>query len=120
VPDSEDEESFSELKERARKLDERVREHLEMIGLLPKTPEGTPRRATYRFRDYTIGADESPDAEPIVFHMECVNCGQSGPSSDTADNSTDWAAGHLKANPAHLFYREHITRPYRADPGAWR
>jgi hypothetical protein len=26
---------------------------------------------------------------------------------------------HLKANPAHLDYQEYITRPYRAEAGAW-
>jgi hypothetical protein len=77
-------------------------------------------RATYRFRDHTIRPDTTADAEPITFTMQCAACGTIGPTHEDADQGADWAIRHLKANPEHLAYREHITRPYRTESGAWR
>lgn len=48
--------------------------------------------------------------------MECVTCGITG----RTDAGTGWALEHLKKNPGHVRYREHITRPYKIEPGAWR
>lgn len=76
-------------------------------------------RATYRFRNHTIGPDRRPDAEPHSFTMRCTTCGATGPTAGTGSAGTEWAAGHLKTNPGHLHYREIVTRPYRAVPGEW-
>ncbi|MDT3396379.1 hypothetical protein RKE29_06950 [Streptomyces sp. B1866] len=77
-------------------------------------------RAVYRFREFTIGPDQRPDAEPVRFAMECAACGSTGPRSEDADAGTAWAVAHLRANPEHLAYREHVTRPYRFEAGAWQ
>jgi hypothetical protein len=76
--------------------------------------------ATYRFREHTLTGDTSPDADPWLYAMECKGCGESSDGAEDATDGTEWAAGHLKANPGHLTYREHITRPYRFEPGAWQ
>jgi hypothetical protein len=77
-------------------------------------------RATYRFREHTIVPDERPGAEPWTFAMQCVTCGETGPEYQVPEEVTGWAAGHLRANPGHLAYREHVTRPYRVEAGAWQ
>lgn len=73
-------------------------------------------RAVYRFREYRISPDLRPEADPITSAMECKTCNESGPAGE----GTTWSATHLKAHPDHLEYREHITRPYWAEPGAWQ
>lgn len=75
-------------------------------------------RATYRFREYTIRP--CPDIEPITSAMECRTCGQISERAEELTDGTEWAAAHLKANPGHLDYREHIMRPYRFEPREWR
>jgi hypothetical protein len=76
-------------------------------------------RATYRFREHTLTPDRTEDAEPSLYAMECKGCGQSSDGSESQADGSDWATGHLKANPGHLTYREVITRPYRFEPGEW-
>ncbi|SFD26145.1 hypothetical protein [Streptomyces aidingensis] len=78
-----------------------------------------PARGTYRFRNYTIRPDERTEAEPIVSGMECKSCGERGQDGDGIGHATEWAVEHLKANPTHLEYREHITRSYHFEAGAW-
>ena len=87
----------------------------------PTTAESTnrPTRGRYRFRAYTIRPDQRPEAEPITATMECLRCGIVGPTSQDFADGTAWATHHLKANPGHVAYREHLTRPYRFEPGAW-
>ncbi|MFY1676576.1 MULTISPECIES: hypothetical protein [unclassified Streptomyces] len=77
-------------------------------------------RAVYRFREYTIGPDLRPEAEPTTSAMRCMTCGETSGRAEESDDGTAWAVKHLKANPDHLEYREHITRPYRFEPGAWQ
>lgn len=77
-------------------------------------------RAVYRFREYTIRPDLRPEAEPITSAMQCTTCNERGPKSEAFEDGTVWAAQHLKANPDHLEYREHITRSYRFEAGAWQ
>ncbi len=77
-------------------------------------------RGSCRFRDHTLRPDESADAEPWTFAMQCRTCGVTGPTYQDPEHGTGWAARHLKVNPGHNSYREHITRPYRFEPGAWR
>jgi hypothetical protein len=77
-------------------------------------------RATYRFREYTILPDKRPEAPPITFEMECGTCNASSPVTEKAEDGTQWATEHFKANPDHEEYREHITRPYRCEPGEWQ
>ncbi|MCE7081127.1 hypothetical protein [Streptomyces sp. ST2-7A] len=67
-----------------------------------------------------IEPDEEPDAEAITFTAQCAVCEERGPTGDGGGEVTGWMARHLKAHPEHLSYREIITRPYRAVPGAWR
>jgi hypothetical protein len=77
-------------------------------------------RAVYRFREHTITPDTGPDAEPITFAMECMTCEATSDVADDADAGALWALAHLKTNPGHVRYREHITRPYLFEPGAWQ
>lgn len=77
-------------------------------------------RATYRFREFTIRPDLRPESEPIMSTMQCKTCDESGPTAEEFEGGTAWAAKHLKANPDHLEYREHITRPYHFEAGAWQ
>lgn len=77
-------------------------------------------RAVYRFRDYTVEPDLSPEAEPVEFAMRCAECGATGPAAGTTDAACAWIIVHLRSAPRHLRYRELISRPYRAVPGAWR
>ncbi|WP_228452564.1 DUF7848 domain-containing protein [Streptomyces alkaliterrae] len=78
-------------------------------------------RATYRFREYRIQPDLRPGAEPIASAMQCKTCEEvSERTEDFPGGAVAWAVRHLKSNPEHLEYREHITRSYRAEPGAWR
>jgi hypothetical protein len=77
-------------------------------------------RATYRFRDYTIAPDQRPEAEPWTYTPQCTACDATGPTFTDPAQVTVWAAAHLKANGTHLTYREHVTRPYRAEAGAWQ
>lgn len=77
-------------------------------------------RAVYRFREYTIGPDRHPGAEPHTFTMQCAACGQQGATSQDGEEGMEWATQHHKANPGHLAYRETITRPYRFEPGMWQ
>ncbi|GGW15460.1 hypothetical protein GCM10018980_38480 [Streptomyces capoamus] len=74
-------------------------------------------RATYRFREHTL----TPDTDKPTLHaMECQACGQASTGSADPTDGTRWAADHLKANPGHLTYQEHIERSYRFEPGAWQ
>ncbi|WP_313956503.1 hypothetical protein [Streptomyces sp. SAJ15] len=104
--------SLEELGRRGDDLAERVRSHL--------GPRGGARRATYRFREYTIGLDRRPQAEPHSFTMQCADCGDHSAPHGSGEGGTEWAVAHLKAHPGHLAYREIITRPYRFEPGVWR
>jgi hypothetical protein len=78
-----------------------------------------PARGTFRFREHTLGPDRRPEATPVTYTMYCGTCGATGPTAELGEDGMTWAVRHLKDNPAHLDYREHITRPYRAVPGAW-
>lgn len=78
------------------------------------------KRAVYRFRDFRIGPDHEQDAEPWTFAMQCVDCHSSSVAGEQVEDAQDWAKRHLRANPEHRKYREHVTRPYRAEPGMWR
>ena len=78
-----------------------------------------PARGVFRFREHTLRPDRRPEAVPVTFTMYCGMCGAMGPTAEAGGNGTAWAVEHLKDNPAHLDYRELITRPYRFEPGAW-
>jgi hypothetical protein len=75
--------------------------------------------ATYRFREHTLAPDRRPDVDLVTFTMRCATCDAIGPTATSGADGTAWAVTHLKANPDHLDYREHIIRLYRAEPGAW-
>lgn len=77
-------------------------------------------RQTFRFRNYRITPDLAPSAEPIAHSVQCSACEETGPEADSSDSACAWIVVHLKAHPEHLRYREHITRPYRADPTGWQ
>ncbi|MGY0056636.1 DUF7848 domain-containing protein [Streptomyces sp. LZ34] len=77
-------------------------------------------RAIYRFRDYTIRPDLRPEAEPITSAMQCKACDETSEKTEEFEVGTAWAVQPLKANPDHQEYREHITRPYRFEAGAWQ
>ncbi|WP_149827631.1 hypothetical protein [Streptomyces tailanensis] len=77
-------------------------------------------RATYRFREHTIGPDRRPEAERTKAEMQCKPCGKGSEASEQFTDGTAWAVDHLKANPGHLEYRELIIRPYRFEPGDWQ
>lgn len=82
--------------------------------------EERPGRGVFRFREYTLTPDRRRDAEPVMYQMRCASCDASGPDSADATDGTMWALQHLKRNPTHLDFREHVTRSYRAKAGAWR
>ncbi|MGA4844498.1 hypothetical protein [Streptomyces sp. G45] len=75
-------------------------------------------RAAYR--TYTLAPNTDADAEPWTWWRECTRCGAASAPSGLGADGEEWTFAHLRANPAHLDYREHITRPYRAVPGAWQ
>jgi hypothetical protein len=77
-------------------------------------------RASYRFRNYTVRPDLSPDAEPVRHTAQCAVCQECGPEAGSSDAAVAWVVIHLKGHPEHLSYREIITRPYRAVPGGWQ
>lgn len=77
-------------------------------------------RAVYRFREYAISPDQRPEAEPVTAAMQCKACGEASEETEEFADGTAWAVRHLKTNPGHLEYREHITRPYRFEAGAWQ
>jgi hypothetical protein len=81
--------------------------------------DARPARGTFRFREHTLRPDLGSDAEPVTFTMWCATCDAHGPDATDGDVGTAWAAKHLRANPAHAAYWEHIVRPYRFEPGAW-
>jgi hypothetical protein len=83
------------------------------------TVNGERPRGVFRLREYTLGPDRRPDAMPVMFEMHCASCYAVGPVSTDGEDGTAWAVAHLKANPGHLDYREHVTRSYRAVAGAW-
>ncbi|WP_149823738.1 hypothetical protein [Streptomyces tailanensis] len=76
-------------------------------------------RTTYRFREQTLNPHTGEDAERTLFAMECKGCGESSDGTEWGEDGSAWAVEHLKANPGHLTYREHITRSYRFEAGAW-
>lgn len=75
-------------------------------------------RATYRFREHTL--TPAPELDPTAFAMQCKHCGESSDSSENQADGSEWATGHLKANPGHLAYTEVIGRAYRFVPGEWQ
>lgn len=76
-------------------------------------------RAVYVYREHHVEQNREPGAEPITHCMECADCEQASPTAQDADGPLDWVFGHLKSNPTHLNFREHLTRPYRAVPRAF-
>ena len=85
-----------------------------------ESSEGRLPRRTFRFRKHTLGPDRRPEAEPVTYEMHCTSCYAIGPVSTDGEDGTAWALRHLKEFPSHLNYREHITRSYRAEAGAWQ
>lgn len=76
-------------------------------------------RQRYRYREFSIEPDREPDAEPITYTMCCCVCDASGPPTLDPQVSASWISNHLTRAPDHLTYRECVSRPYRAVPGAW-
>lgn len=89
-----------------------------MGGTSPRPAPQHPRR-TFRFREHTLGPDRRPEAAPVTYEMHCASCYAAGPVSTNAEDGTTWAVEHMKKNTEHLDYREHVTRSYRAEAGAW-
>ncbi len=85
----------------------------------PKENGERPARGTFRLQKHILGPDRRPEAVPVTYTMSCGACGAMGPTAECGEDGMTWAVVHLKHNPAHLDYQEHITRPYRAEPGAW-
>jgi hypothetical protein len=79
-----------------------------------------PARRRFRLREYTLRLDRRPGAVAFTFEMHCASCYAAGPVSTDPEGGRTWALGHLKANPAHVDFREHVTRSYRAQAGAWQ
>lgn len=75
--------------------------------------------SAHRFREFTIHPDVEPDAEPWSYAMQCAVCDESSPAGEDVIDTQQWAAEHLKDNPEHYTYREHVSRPYRFEPGQW-
>lgn len=77
-------------------------------------------RQRFRFRNYRITPDLGPSAEPITYSAQCAVCEETGPEADSSGSACAWIVVHLRAHPEHQRYREHISRPYRADRAEWR
>lgn len=77
-------------------------------------------RATYVYRELHVAPNREPDAEAITHCMECADCEEASFTAKDADGPLNWVFNHLKSHPTHLNYREHLTRPYRAEPRASR
>ncbi|GAA4681455.1 hypothetical protein GCM10023347_40380 [Streptomyces chumphonensis] len=77
-------------------------------------------RVSYRFREFRIAPDEEPDAEDVMFAAQCAVCGECGRPGTDPSGARQWIVRHLSAHPEHYSYRELVSRPYRAVPGAWR
>jgi hypothetical protein len=70
-------------------------------------------RAVYRFRDYTIGPDRNPDAEP-TFTMRCTTCGeQAATSEDGEDGRVGNAAPRSQPQTPRLPGDHHAPVPVR-------
>ncbi|MWA12562.1 DUF7848 domain-containing protein [Streptomyces sp. BA2] len=73
-------------------------------------------RVLYVYREYHVAPNQDADAEPVTHCMECVACEQASSTAEDVDGPLNWVFNHLKSYPTHLAYREHLTRPYRAEP----
>ncbi len=98
---------------RLQRLSREIEAHLAGLG------KGSSR-ATYRFREFRIAPDGEPDAEDVTFAAQCAVCGECGRPGTDPSGARQWIVRHLSAHPEHYSYRELISRPYRAVPGAWR
>ncbi|WP_255952219.1 DUF7848 domain-containing protein [Streptomyces odontomachi] len=76
-------------------------------------------RGVFRSQEHAVGPDYRPEAFLVTYTMYCGTCGAMGPTVEDGEDGMAWAVEHFKDNPTHLDYRELITRPYRAVPGAW-
>jgi hypothetical protein len=78
----------------------------------------TPR-SVLRYETWTLQPDREPDAEPVLYAMQCAVDGETSPTSEDFAEPQDWVlrhCGHCGQNPSHHTYREIITRPWRT----WR
>ncbi|MGW3419802.1 DUF7848 domain-containing protein [Streptomyces phaeochromogenes] len=75
----------------------------------------TPR-SVLRYETWTLQPDREPDAEPVLYAMQCAVDGKTSPASKDFAEPQDWVLRHCGQNPSHHTYREIITRPWRA----WR
>jgi hypothetical protein len=78
--------TLAELRERAKALDARIREHLERRDVGPRT---------------------------VV--VQCAVCERCGPVAATRERAAEWAFSHREENDGHGAFREITTRPYRTE-----
>lgn len=76
----------------------------------------SPPRAVLSYETWTLQPDQEPDAEPVLYAMQCAVDGDTSPPSENFTEPQNWVLRHCGRHPSHHTYREIITRPWRA----WR
>ncbi|MFC5721800.1 hypothetical protein ACFP1Z_16635 [Streptomyces gamaensis] len=77
-------------------------------------PAARTGRTVIRPMYWTLLPDREPDAEPTVFAMECVVCGETSAPGEEFVPAQEWTLRHAGRHPSHLTYREVVQRPWRA------
>jgi hypothetical protein len=73
----------------------------------------TPR-SVLRYETWTLQPDREPDAEPVLYAMQCAVDRETSPTCEDFTEPQNWVLRHCGQNPSHHTYREIITRPWRA------
>jgi hypothetical protein len=73
-------------------------------------------RSILSYETWTLQPDREPDAEPVLYAMQCAVDGETSPPSEDFTEPQDWVLKHWGRHPSHHTYRKIITRPWRA----WR
>ena len=73
-------------------------------------------RSILRHVRWTVTADTEPDAEPVLYGMQCAVCDATSGQGADRDTATAWAVAHSGRFPSHRTYRETVTLPYRTYP----
>lgn len=61
-------------------------------------------RSVLRYETWTLQPDREPDAEPVLYAMQCAVDGETSPTSEDFTEPQDWVLRHCgqKPVPPHL------------------
>ncbi|MDF4253903.1 MULTISPECIES: DUF7848 domain-containing protein [Streptomyces] len=76
-------------------------------------------RSVIRYENWVFVPDQEPDAEPIMYAMQCAVCDEQSTASIDYTEGHAWALRHSGRNPSHHTYRELVTRPWRCWMRGW-